>query len=489
MAGWILISTATVATAKPLPAGMKIFEKGNKLLVSRSGVTVALFDPDSNENAQVYENLKGAELSDDGKHLLVKATGCLSGGSDAAIEVPLAAVEARIENSLGMQVHLKKKYDDAIAHFSLAAQADSGTPVYATNLLSAQSMANKLEDADKTLATYGPNNLPWFGWRLAVDPELKNVRARPSAKALGPARTSNQTYANLKDAIGVNPQGFVAVSERVGESMGFGQHDLVIYDPKTSAELLRLRSVDAADDCMEGKDSLFPCTKQFRANTARHQAALDVALGALGFEKQATSWIDHIDGDKVTSPDHTTVVELTGKDPTWQVTVRRGKQPTAIDTNDPSPPKRIGFAGKYVVLGYMEPYVCGGADSQQSVSRIVVGQDLAAAPPAPNANGADTSKASFCFHEDSQGDPNAVTTLCWRSKAACDKTAAQGRAGAAPACTPAASVFCYTSSYDSGEKITSCTPASKDCDKLRTTESVHNRRDPGPTLSACTEQR
>ena len=479
MVWWILVSTAAVTTAKPLPTGMKIFEKGNKLLVSRSGVTVALFDPDSNDNAQVYEALKGAELSDDGKHLLVKATGCLSSGSDAAIEVPLAAVEARIENALGMQVHFKKKYEDAIAHFSLAVQADSGTPVYATNLLSAQSMANKLDDADKTLAAYGPKNLPWFGWRLAVDPELKNVRERASAKALGPAKTSKQTYANLKGAIAVNPQGFVAVSERVAASMGFGQQDLVIYDPKTSAELLRLRAVDAADDCIDGKDSLFPCTKQGRANTARHQAALDVALGALGFEKQATSWSDHIDGDKVTSPDHTTVVELTGKDPTWQVTVRRGKRPTAIDTNDPSRPKRIGFAGKYVVLGYVEPYACGGADSQQGVSRIVVGLDLAAMSQV---------KAFFCFHEDSQGNPDAVTTSCWPSKAACDKTAAQDRASAAPACTAAASVFCYTSSYDSGERVTSCTSASKDCDTLRTTESVHNRRDPGPTLSACTEQ-
>jgi hypothetical protein len=63
-------------------------------------------------------------------------------------------VEARFENVVGMKLLTKKQYANAIVHFALAAQKDPESPVFATNLLSAQSLAGKLDDGDRTITRW-----------------------------------------------------------------------------------------------------------------------------------------------------------------------------------------------------------------------------------------------------------------------------------------------------------------------------------------------
>ena len=159
LASAVLAILAAAAAAKPLPAGMKVVVVKNRPMVTQGGFTVPLFD---GEEEGVGDTAK-ASLSDDGKTLHVIWDRCGTGDDGSGgYEVPFAHVTARLENYAGMAAHLKKKYADAIAHFTTAVNDNPDEPMFATNLLSAQSMAGKLDDADQTLATYGPKNPAWF---------------------------------------------------------------------------------------------------------------------------------------------------------------------------------------------------------------------------------------------------------------------------------------------------------------------------------------
>jgi hypothetical protein len=184
----------------------------------------------------------GAELTDDGK-LAIKYVQCDEESEDPTA-IPFGIVEAKFANLAGMAAHKKKKYIDAIAQFTIAAQKDPSVPMYATNLLSAQAMAKKLDDADKTIATYGKSQVPWFAWRLAVDPELKALKGRPSAK-LGTEKPG-KAKGDLHDKIAYSPLGYVAMELNTNLYDGMPpEHqtsDVVFVELATGKELLRLAS-------------------------------------------------------------------------------------------------------------------------------------------------------------------------------------------------------------------------------------------------------
>lgn len=257
---WLLVPA--LASARPLPAGMKVSLAKGAVMVARDGVTVKV---------AAATSLTGAELSEDGKVLVIRA--------NERIEIPLAKVEARLVNGRGMALHAKKKFAEAAPHFARAAQLDPATPMYATNLLSAQSMGGTLDEADRTLATYGKRAAPWFAWRLVVDPELAAVAGRASAK-FGPV---GKATSRLVDAIAYSPLGYAASEVFSNASMGDGSGgsdtELAIVDLTSGAEVLRL---PAEHTCGEGEGA--GCEKAQAPITAKQRKVADAVLARLGFE-------------------------------------------------------------------------------------------------------------------------------------------------------------------------------------------------------------
>lgn len=378
----VVVIGAAPVEARPLPTGMKVFSKDQTLFVTRDGLTLPLVDPDV-QARNTFGDVKGVELSADGTQLLVQVERCSA--AEEPFAVPLVAVEARFENARGMAAHVKKQYADAIAHFTIAARKDPDHPVYATNLVSAQSMAKQLDDADRTLAAYGAKHVAWFAWRLAVDPELANVAGRAAAKALVAARPGKLRYRGLADAIAVSPLGLVAVREWTffgGPGAPSGE-DLAIYDAAGVQPVLRLPVVALDDACFEpdpkaaADDQAMmmgpPCTKQQRARTAVHTRDADRLLAILGFEPRAIVWVKADDaGAKLGSPDgKTKVVFAGGTDDRTTVVVTRGKA-TATAAVEASP-REIGFAGEVVVFRYKESMFAGcSGDAQRSYSQAVI---------------------------------------------------------------------------------------------------------------------
>jgi len=352
--------------ARPLPKGLTVTFKGETLYASQDGITVPLLE-ESRALADVIGDFKNAELSEDGAQIVVHAQSCLAG--DEGLTVPLASVTARLANARGMQVHVKKKYADAIVQFAAAAHADADTPVYATNLLSAQSMAKLYDDADKTIATYAAAHAAWFGWRLAVDPELANVRARASAKPYVAAKPSKLTVEALGDAIAVSPTGLVALREWTfdgGPGAPDNSFDLAIYDPTKDVLPVRLTAVPLEQACggMGGD-----CTKAQLAKQAASMRKLDPVVAGLGFEKRATTWADAIgnDGKPIVSPDKRTTVTL---DSSGSAVVTRGGKTTKVSIDGHL--TGIGFAGDLVVVRMREGgYIKCDGDAQRSYSKIV----------------------------------------------------------------------------------------------------------------------
>jgi hypothetical protein len=269
-----------------------------------------------------------------------------------------------------MALHLKKKYAEAVVPFAEAVEADPMTPVYITNLLSAQSRGKLFDAADETLTTYGPKRRAWFGWRLAVDADLANVAGRPAAKALVAPTPSKLTYPQLGEAVAVSPLGLVAVQEfnfYGGPGAASGE-DLAIYDLASGEQALRLTVIAVADACVDpapGSDAMMmaqPCTAAMRRRADAGQREASRVLAILGFVKRPTTWVDAGD-DVITSPDHTTVDFAHDQ-------ITRGAQHASLPSD--FAPKRIAFAGDVVVLRGRENAVshCDG-DSQRSVSRAV----------------------------------------------------------------------------------------------------------------------
>jgi hypothetical protein len=216
-------------------------------------------------------------------------------------------VQARLENAIGMSFHTKKKYADAITHFTAALAADP-KPVYVTNLLSAQAMGDKLDDADKTLATWGKKLAPWIVWRLAVDSDLKKLVGRPSTK-LGPDKPGKAT-SKLGEDIAVSLLGYVAAEVSADsdfEGMG-GNYttDLVIIDVATSDELLRLPTETHCDEM--GVDGSTPaqikkCKKAMAAAAVKTRKVADAVLAQLGFEVVKGAVRDPKGGDPIKTPE------------------------------------------------------------------------------------------------------------------------------------------------------------------------------------------
>jgi hypothetical protein len=275
-----LLLVSSLAAAKPLPPTIKVKLVKSRVMVTINGQTTPL------EASKLEVNkLVSAEISDDGKTLLIKRERCMSTDIDEdAAEFPIAELEAKIENGLGMALHLKKKYADAIPHFTLAAQKDPAQPVYATNLLSAQAMAGKLDDADKTIATYAKAQLPWFAWRLAVDSDLKALKGRPSTK-LGPAKAGT-----AKGPLGLaySPLGLVAseVENNMYDGVpdGSGDEVLIIVDIASSKELLRLHTQTNCGVDMESGKPDKACEKKVASKNAAERKVADALLAQLGFE-------------------------------------------------------------------------------------------------------------------------------------------------------------------------------------------------------------
>jgi hypothetical protein len=248
--GLIVALLAASAYAKPLPDGLKVFVDKGRPMASKSGMIVPLRD----DSISDYDRLLDAHLSDDGASIQIRAERChgMLGEPDDS-SVSLAKVLARIDNALGMAKHLKKEYADAIPHFAAAVAKDPDTTMYATNLLSAQSLAKKFDDADQTIATLATKNPAWLAWRLAVDPELANVKPRPSAKAVVAAKAGRVKSTDFDtSAVAYSPLagGLVAIEVFYytggGPPGGFTEQ-IGIASLASGQELVRLPIRDAAN--------------------------------------------------------------------------------------------------------------------------------------------------------------------------------------------------------------------------------------------------
>jgi hypothetical protein len=311
---WVIVgglAVAASASAKPLPAGMKISIVDGRAMATYRGVTVPLEDGGRAD----FGKLEKAELSDEGDAIVITAPRCHDLNTDDTT-VSLLPVEARVENLLGMRLHLKKQYAEAAKHFAIAAAKDASAPVYATNLLSAQSMGGKLDEADQTLATLGKQRPGWFAWRLAVDPELKAMKARPSAAAFRVAKPGTARSAKLRwqgTAVAYSPLGLVAIStNEVYEGVG-GPIDayMTVIDLASNVEIARMPlgttcgMPDGAED-PEAVDKA--CQKKEEEAAVPRRKVADAFLAQLGFEilpsagheALNTQTIAHADGRKLT---------------------------------------------------------------------------------------------------------------------------------------------------------------------------------------------
>jgi hypothetical protein len=324
LGSFVFLSTAA-ANAKPLPGGMKVVAKAGRPTIQQGAIAVPLRDDDLAD----YEKIDKAELAADGKTVVVTATRCGATLTADETKIPLAKIQARLDNAAGIASLSKKRYAEAITKFGSAAQKDPETPAYATNLLVAQTLAKKLDLAAQTLAMQGAKNPVWFAWQLATDPQLATIKDHKRAKALYAATAGTATLAKLGDRD-------IAVSDLAGgiAAMRTASSGIVLPvappptkpltkapapeaeppAPPTPPTPLATAEVDfvslstgrvlarfpiiTLDDACDETDQM-PCSDAAKARIAERHALADQLLASLGFTIQANAFVDARNGDPI----------------------------------------------------------------------------------------------------------------------------------------------------------------------------------------------
>jgi hypothetical protein len=273
---------------------MKVITKLGRPYVQQGTTTVALRDDDVAD----YEKIAKAELAADGKTIEVTAARCKGELADDITRIPLAKVQARLDNAAGIVAHGKKQYAVAIAKFGSALAKDSETPAYATALLGAQLLGKKPALAGQTLVVHGRRNPVWFAWRLAVDVDLAGAKTLKGAQDLVGATPGTATLAKLgeRDLATTAVGGGIAALRTL--SLGAPGTTEVDFVSLASGRLLaRLPLVTLEDACDETADS--PCDDAARARIAERVALIDTLLASLGFQITANAFVDVRTGDPV----------------------------------------------------------------------------------------------------------------------------------------------------------------------------------------------
>lgn len=286
------------AKPKPLPGGMKVIARDGRPYVQQGALTVPLRDDDAAD----YEKVREARLAADGKTIEVTATRCKGEAPDDVTKVPLATVQARLDNAAGLAAHAKKQYGTAIAKFGSALQKDPATPAYATNLLAAQVLGKKTTLASQTLAVHGRKNPAWFAWRIAVDADLAGAKALKGAQDLLTAtKPGTATTAKLGErdlaitSLGGGMAALRTQATRGGDAPTTSDIDIVSLASGTL--LARLPLIAAEDTC--DNTPARPCDDAAQARIAERTKVADALLTSLGFELTANAFIDVRNGDPV----------------------------------------------------------------------------------------------------------------------------------------------------------------------------------------------
>ncbi len=278
---------------KPLPGGMKVIAKLGRPYVQQGALTVPLRD----DEAADYEKIAKAQLGADGKTLEVTSTRCKGEAVDDVTTVPLAKIQAKLDNAAGLVAHGKKQDGAAITKLSSALQKDPETPAYATNLLAAQLLGKKAALAGQTLAIHGRKNPVWFAWRIAVDADLATASTLKGAQDLVAPKPGTATLATLGERdLATSPLGGGMAALRVQTAGTPSASEVDVVSLSTGKLLARLPLVAVEDAC---DDATEICDDAKARIAARHKL-VDGLLASLGFEIVANAFVDVRNGDPVT---------------------------------------------------------------------------------------------------------------------------------------------------------------------------------------------
>lgn len=301
--GMAIAASALAGTPKPkpLPGGLKVITKLGRPYVQQGAITVALRDDDVAD----YEKIAKVALAADGKTIEVTATRCKGEAVDDVTKVPLAKIQAKLDNANGLVAQGKKQYGVAITKFGAALQKDPETPAYATNLLSAQLLGKKPQLAAQTLVMQGRRNAIWFAWRMAVDAELAGAKTLKGAQDFVAPKPGTATLAKLGDKdLAISPIGGGMAALRTLSVGSPGTSEVDVVSLTTGRLLARLPLVTLEDACDETAES--PCDDAAKARITERAKLVDTLLASLGFEITANAFVDVRNGDPV-SKDGVTV--------------------------------------------------------------------------------------------------------------------------------------------------------------------------------------
>ncbi len=116
-----------------------------------------------------------------------------------SFDVPVAELEARLENAAGYNLHRRGKHKEASVHFTKAATLDPSFWLAMTNAASAFCLMGRVVDAEKAVAMAARHSVFELAMKVLVDDELTCLRKSKvilaqSVKGSGAAQIDHKTF-------------------------------------------------------------------------------------------------------------------------------------------------------------------------------------------------------------------------------------------------------------------------------------------------------
>ncbi len=215
-------------------------------------------------------------------------------GAAAKAVIPLAVLEARVGNVVGLLALAQHRYADAAERFEHAAALDPEMTVARTNLASARMRAGDQPGALRALAPVVADTSAWLYWKVLTDTDLAPLIDTAPIAALrapraGTTKLSEKDVPRIRGYV-ATAAGLVAVGNSEGSWGGCSaSYELVVFGARDGKRLLSLplgsdrETGDEHCPPAPGRDKHLAVANRFLADLG-FSAPADMEVGALSVD-------------------------------------------------------------------------------------------------------------------------------------------------------------------------------------------------------------
>lgn len=214
-----------------------------------------------------------------------------------SFDVPVTALDARLENAAGYHLHRRGKHKAASVHFTKAATLDPNFRLAMTNAASAFCLMGRVADAEKAVSMFARHSVFELAMKILADDELTCLRKSKvilaqSVKGSGAAKIDHKTF--TLGPVFSKALGQIAIirHEDEGGAECTSERNIVLLDANTGDVLSVIPLVSNQEALSSGCDRLV--RKKRRAALEERRQGLNRLLRRYAFKADPGTYSGHL---------------------------------------------------------------------------------------------------------------------------------------------------------------------------------------------------